>query len=457
MPAPTKTLNPVIQRIKADNLLGGAQMPPANPFAYGMVQPGPDIGTQNAMNNAGVYAPGSFGAQNAAANNTGVAGSPAQFNAAVGMSGAPAPTNPFSVGIPAQGSPLPPAQAPVLPQNPFAVGVPAGMVPVQPVHAYAPTDLRQRAIAAGGGGVYGTGDVGASFDGMNSQGGMKFSLGQITPVGGPQAVPFTPPNPAGPENLQAPSFRPSTAETPTSPNAGLLAAFPAESPMAKYIKAQEANRLPVDMDHLELLTKMDNNQQKNTNTATGLTMKLTAAEQKQKDLEQGHAVTLAQINEQNKAVLDNIDKAISLAPGAGPIAGRLVGTVMAPDNVKQLHALLDSISGNEMMDYIQRLKNANPQGTIGFRVLDTEAKAMANVFAAIKNDKVPLEQQSPAFVKEQLNNLRGHLVRMNAIANGQDPDSVAPLPSATSATAQTTGDLAALAQAELARRKGAKK
>ena len=423
---PKQATNPILDRIKADGIFNGGGMQPGV-FEPGQVQPGPDIGQISAMANAGQYMPGTFGASNAVANGTGsVFGGGMDPTTAPTAGGVAMPPNPFGGGM---ASPAPAA-------NPFGGGMPpAGMVGVNPIHAYAPTGLAQRAIAAGGQGVWGQGDVMAFHDGMNAQGGNKFTLSQVMPVGGPNGGPVQPANPIGPETLRPAGYRPanpgSTAAKP-SPNAGLLAAFDPDSAAGRYVAAQEAAHpgQPIDMDHLKLLATVTKNEaahalnEKKVGLAeSAATDKKTAASQKLADAAQGHAATLAQINEQNDAVMTNIDDALKLADAAGPVGGRLVG-LPGGDEVTQLHGLVESIAGNEMMDYIQRLKNANPQGTIGFRVLQSEAQAMSNVFAAIKDPKVPLERQSPEFVKKQLGKLKFHLTRMNAIANGKDPDSV---------------------------------
>lgn len=391
-------INPVVDRIRKDNVFGAG------------LGPQTDFGQQNRMANAGVYAPGSFGAMNAAANGTG---------ANVMMAG----TAPNAAMLANNRAVIPTAPA----QNIFASGMAPGQT--DPIHAYAPTGLRDAAINAPinpndpsmreRSMVWGQGDVMAGYDGVNAQGGRRFSLGQVMPAGD---NPVNPANPIAPENLQA--ANPGMPRS-NSKIAGLLAAFDGDTVTGKYLRAQELSRLPVDIEHLKILTAMDKANDTNDIKRDAADVKATAAEQKATAAETGRQTTLAQINEQNKAVMSNIDEAAALAPFAGKVMGKTVGTVFAPKELNRLHALVDSIGGNEMMDYIQRLKAANPAGTIGFRVLDTEAKAMSNVFAAIKNDKIPLEQQDPEFVKEQFGKLKFHLQRMNAIANGKDPDHAA--------------------------------
>jgi len=332
-----------------------------------------------------------------------------------------------------------------------------------PIQAFAPTGLRDRALASPNTPVWGQGDVMAMSQGLNAQGGQKFALGQYIPLNG---YPSPAPNPIAPSPAVAPVAPNPNFVRPGSPNAGLISAFPQGTIMGDYVRAQEAHRLPVDMNHLELLSKFQNEQDKikaatvakggdtagvvaaGTVAPTGDPVKdATAAKQAylasgkptlqglakfdkgiadaQKVVAQqvSHATTLSQINEQNNAVQDNLDEMLKLAPSAGPIMGRGIGNP-GFDNVTRLHSLAESVAGNEMMDYIQRLKAVNPLGNIGFRVLDTEARAMSNVFAALKDDKVPIERQQPEFVKQQVQSLQFHLARMNMIAGGINPDEI---------------------------------
>lgn len=239
--------NPLLDRIKADGIFsGGGAFGGGHPFDPNMgPTPGPDIGQQNAMANAKMYMPGTFGASNAVANGTGSV---------------------FGGGMDSPSSAPAPAMTPAAPTGAFSGGLPPpGMVGVNPVHAYAPTGLDKRAMATPGQGVWGQGDVMASFNGRNAQGGNSFSLGQVTPVGGPLGGPVMPASPLAPENLQQAGYRPMNplpGNAKLSPNAGLIAAYGPDSTVGKYISAQDAAKLPVDMEHLKLLSNHQISQEK---------------------------------------------------------------------------------------------------------------------------------------------------------------------------------------------------
>lgn len=144
---------------------------------------------------------------------------------------------------------------------------------------------------------------------------------------------------------------------------------------------------------------------------------------KQVAQDQAHQMILSQVNEQNKSLMDNISAATKLADSAGPIAKHFVGQPFG-QNVSRLHALVNSIGSNEMMDYIQRLKAQTPTGTTGIgRILDREADAMTNIFASLKDPGLPAEAQDPEFLKKQLGDLAYHSARLNLVVNKIDPES----------------------------------
>jgi len=156
----------------------------------------PDFATQNAAANAGIYAPGSFGDQNSISNGNAFgmapAAAPAAARAPAPVLGSPAPVglDPFSAGIAPLGAAAALTQAgqagqtavyqqrlrdaginldPNLPgfeqQRQAAIGIfntsfgggGAGAPAASGIHAYAPTGLRQQALAANGAPVTGFG------------------------------------------------------------------------------------------------------------------------------------------------------------------------------------------------------------------------------------------------------------------------------------------------------------
>jgi len=222
MAAP-KTQNPLFQRMQSD--------------LFAKPAPGPDIGQLNAMNNAGVYMPGSHGAINAAANGTdpfsaGMSAPAAPMNLATGnvlggqvsraeQSVAQSASVPeqvagmvsgledqrkveafqqrlFDAGItPANMARSQPAVQGIY-DSVFGAGMPTG----GPTQSFAPTGLRDQAIAAGGAPVWGQGDVLASAR-PNAQGGTAFSLMQAGKAGGVPGLSATPTSPIAPEAPRA--------------------------------------------------------------------------------------------------------------------------------------------------------------------------------------------------------------------------------------------------------------
>lgn len=218
-----------------------------------------DFGEQNRMANAGVYEPGSFGAQNAVANGTGVVGTAEQFRTGTvpvmqsGIDNTPLPTgreglnaatgNILGSGL-SRGAASGVSGLPVATQ---VAGVLSGMedtgkvaayqqrlmesginlnaenqapgdyqrnlvaargiydnvfgagLPAGatggPTTSYAPTGFRDRVMQANGGLVYGQGNVMGATDGKNAAGGNRFFLGQVTPMGANGQAPAPPPNP----------------------------------------------------------------------------------------------------------------------------------------------------------------------------------------------------------------------------------------------------------------------
>jgi hypothetical protein len=266
----------------------GASMKSTFANLRGGMGPQTDFGQQNRMANAGVYAPGSFGAQNAVANGTGIVGTPEEFQAAQAAQtslgggggaggggtqmqggvrqqqmGAPAGGQPglFQAGLPTPTENRVEALSPmaqtfgslerlggVADANAFQTQLrdtginlnPVGQAPgdfmrnteaamtlfrsggrkpLVPTTAYAPTGLREKAIAAGGQSVFGQGAVMASYDGINAQGGRRFSLGQVTPrMEDGRGPDWTPPNPITPSPVRpASSAQPAMAQPNSSP------------------------------------------------------------------------------------------------------------------------------------------------------------------------------------------------------------------------------------------------
>lgn len=250
--APTqRTSNPIFRRLASDGLFGA---PKPSPFAPSVAQPGPSVGELNAMNNAGVYQAGTHGAINAEINRTGITNPFAVGMPSTGQDMTPLPTGREGVNMatgnifgipPARGVGTAIASAPVAvqvagelaglddagrvaayqqrlaeaginldPSNQtpgdyqaavggarglydqvFGGGLPQTSGPVQ---SFAPTGLRDQAIAAGGAPVWGQGDVLASAV-PKSGGGTAFSLMQASRTGGAPGLAASPTNPIAPQ------------------------------------------------------------------------------------------------------------------------------------------------------------------------------------------------------------------------------------------------------------------
>lgn len=411
MPAPNKSFtNPLFQRIATDGVFGSKST----------VGEQTNFGQQNAMANAGLYLPGTFGAQNAVANRTGAV-SPAIPTEAI--------PSVMSAGLPAGVS-----AGSFVPQN--------GMVPINPVHAYAPTGLRDRAIQAGGRAVFGQGDVAATYDGMNAMGGRKFSLSQIMPIGGPNNDPevFTP-NPIGQENLQPLGARPAmqpSAPQMMSKNAGLLSAFPQGSPVGDYIRAQEQARLPIDPSHLELLSKFQLEREKMNASGNKqppipagympdpdkpgavkpipggpAEAKAQEAQAKQAEAQAAEQERAKQMIDSANTVIGNIDKILPIVSKweSGVLAAntRALQKAIKGSDVFAVEELKAPILANIATEKLQAMRAASKNGASGFgqlsiRELDLLEKARGSLESA----------QDPKQLVEVYRDVKSHFLALRA-------------------------------------------
>lgn len=359
-------------------------------------------------------------------------------------------------------------------------GLPQGV----PVSTYAPTDFRQQTIDASGGPFSQPGGPTATAT-KNAQGGYAFTLTQnpaTTPAPGAAPVPGALAPAPAPASATAGvnPFQQNSAtfnSAITSPQAAIQAAFApgVTDPLRAYVAAAKGH---VDKDMLKTVSDITLKHQaaadkKQSNDALktayapdvapeksaaspsapaagGATADLESAKahlsnaiaggltdhtvisklsanvesaKKKVEQEKSHTAILSQINQQNDALMDHITQALPLTSHAGPIEGHMVGRP-GGTGVTQLHALINSIGSNEMMDYIQRMKVASPLGSTGIgRILDREADAMTNTLAALKDPQLPAERLDPKFLSEQLSNLMFRSTRLNLAANGINPDS----------------------------------
>lgn len=472
--ATPRSTNPLVSRIREDNIFSGgtqSNLRSAMDQTYANLRggngPQTDFGQQNALNNAGIYEPGSFGAQNAAANGTGYAATPEQISSgqgAVGLfsSGVGAPRgggssslniatgNIFGGGIPAgeraaaTGAPVGNQIAGVISglgdegakyaynsalmqsginlnpegQNPadYANGVRAAQnifgrfynadgSPKSagsaggvggPVTAYAPTDLRQRAISANGGGVFGQGDVGASFDGMNAQGGRKFSLGQIYPGTGDGQVP----NPIAP-----------SAPTP------FAASAPKQDTFSRNAKGFQDHIVAQQMaaglsKGLEPGYMIDPERPNSVKPIPGSLAELNykkaqvdAAGKAQDSVDAKNAQTekVRQVTEVAGNVVSNIDSILPKIDSltAGPVGGVAQHVPGTPGY--NVGAILKGVKANLGVQQLQSMRDASKTGASGFgqlseKELDVVTSTVANLDQA----------QDPEQLKAGLAKVRDH-------------------------------------------------
>lgn len=427
---PTQTNpNPLVARFRTDNVFGAglpeAQFRQEHPFAptgWMSAGPSPSIGEQNAMNNSGIYAPGSFGAANALANGTGGSVPAAQFvpqQSPISL----ATGNIFGVGTPvaernaAVGATVPQQVAGVvagLPDqnrvnifqqrlmdaginpgnmaansrtvqaiynNVFGAGLPAGAPSSAsglpngvPVSTFAPTGLRQQAIAAGGNEIVGDGGALVSAR-PNAQGGTAFSLRQ-----NPFAV--------AAQRSPAPQAAPAAAvKTPFEQNA---AAF-RDHMVAQQMQAGLMKSLPqgymLDPDRPGAIKAIPGG----------------PAEQKINEERKAQEEKVRQVNESTANVIGTIDKVIpeidNLTAGPmGTITSKLPGT-----KGYDVSKLLSNVKSNLGVSQLQQMREASKNGASGFgqlseKELDVLTSTIANLDQA----------QSPQQLIEGLNKVRDH-------------------------------------------------
>lgn len=327
-----------------------------------------------------------------------------------------------------------------------------------PTTSYAPTGLRQQAIAAGGAPVTGFGGATATAA-PNAQGGTAFSLTQagLTP-GQPYQAPIDPnPTPAAMEALRtgiaptnpgpfprlgqpmAPQGQPSASMG--QPNnsifqqqsqAGGLANYLPKGPpeqvkaqlgVAKQIQDMHqqqvenaaivashqpgADGLTTYLQHGGRDMQVINSFKKDAQSTAAMNLKKDAVTQKQTDAVAAQDEKVRQATESADFVLGNIDKIVPqvekfasgmLAANIRSAASKVKGTDMY-----NLQALIDPIKANVGIDQLQAMRAASKTGASGFgqlseKELDVLQKSVGNLDLA----------QDRAQLKEALLGVKNH-------------------------------------------------
>lgn len=304
--------------------------------------------------------------------------------------------NVFSEGLPA-GAPS------------SASGLPSGV----PVTAYAPTGLRQRAIEAAGRGVFGQGDVAASYNGLNAQGGQRFSLGQITPVNGTTG-PINP-NPAMQiAPTSAAPVRPASRDV-YAENSKAFKERLVEEQQRKALNAGLAKNYVIDPADPTKVRPLSGSieelqyQKMQQEIASGAEEK--AAKQAQ------FQARLEGTQESAKNVIANIDDVLAntnkftVGPG-----GKLLGMVWGTD-AYDLKGAVDTIKANIGFDRLQQMRENSPTGgalgSLAVKELDALQNSIANLETA----------QSEGTFKKHLGAVRRHYERYLKAESGVNPDS----------------------------------
>lgn len=392
-----------------------------------------DFGMQNRMANAGVYAPGSFGAQNAEANGTGVVGTPEQFQ--LGMLG----VNPQGAS---GGNDLFSAL-----QGPSLANL--GLHPASgPIHAYAPTGLRERAIAAGGAPVTGFGGAQVSAA-PNARGGMGFNLTQgvvpqapMDPNPTPTAMNFlqTGVAPENPGAFPRMGGQPASTSVPASPfQQPNNAIFKQNQPgLANYIPKGNPEQIKAQLAVIQPLQKMQQEQvernaiaaahapnvkdglnaylaaggrdigvidsfKKNALAEQNFKLKQGAAETKAADAAKAEQQNIARVTETSDNVIGTIDKILPKVNWntVGPIGS--VKSHISGTDAYDLAQLRDTVKSNVGLTQLQQMRDASKTGASGFGQLsEKELDVLQSSIASLD------QAQRPEQFRDALTKVRNH-------------------------------------------------
>lgn len=276
-----------------------------------------------------------------------------------------------------------------------------------PVQAFAPTGLRDRAMAAGGGGVWGTGDVMAFSDGPNAQGGQSFSLGQVRPVGGPNATAMQPANPVAP----------SSAGLSRLPQAGNPSAYQTNADTFRnHIVTQQMQAglskglepgYMVDPDRPNAVKPIPGSMAE---------LKLQKEKQEVREGEVAKGEKTRQTVENSKNVLAVIDRVLPRISSKTTGWGSILKEVPATE-AKEVATDIETINANLGVDRMLEMRAAALDGSSGLGPL-TERE-----FTRLVASRRSLDQaQSPEMVRENINAIKDSYQKLNLLAQGINPD-----------------------------------
>lgn len=302
--------------------------------------------------------------------------------------------NVFSEGLPA-GAPS------------SASGLPSGV----PVTAYAPTGLRQRAIEAAGRGVFGQGDVAASYNGLNAQGGQRFSLGQITPVNGT----------TGPINPNPAMQIAPTGVAPVRPASRDVYAENSKAFKERLVEEQQRKALNAGLAKNYVIDPADPTR---VRPLAGSIEEVQLQKLKQ-ELEAGKVATAEkeaksterkrQTVESATRVLTNIDRVLPKISAKTTGWGSFLSSIPGSE-AKDVEADIKSINAALGLDTMLALKEASQSGSTGMGN-QTEREFENMVVAKSNLDRA----QSPDQVRANLNAIKTSYDRLTKMAQGINP------------------------------------
>ncbi len=269
-----------------------------------------------------------------------------------------------------------------------ASGLPSGV----PVTSYAPTGLRDRAIAANGRVIFGQGDVGVSSPGLNAQGGRKFSLGQFMPVNGNT-------DPINPD--PAMQIAPSAPAAPRAPQRDVYAdnakAFK-EHLVTQQMNAGVLKGIPpgymLDPNRPNAIMPIPGGpaEDKVKENAIAATEKKAAQDEK-----------IRQVVETSNNVVSSIDDIVPKIDSltAGPIGG--VAQHLPGTSGYNVGSILKGVKANLGVQQMQAMREASKNGASGFGQLSE--KELDVLTSTVSN----LDQaQDPEQLKKGLSKVRDH-------------------------------------------------
>lgn len=299
--------------------------------------------------------------------------------------------------------------------NIFGAGLPAGGgngfgVFGQPSTSYAPTGLRQQAIAAGGAPVWGQGDVLASAR-PNAQGGTAFSLMQASRVGGVPGMSPTPTNPIAPEapNPFQRAAQPQQGQTAFQKNDQSFKARLVEEQQRRATAASLPKGFVVDPADPTKVMPMKGSLEELQYQKLQQEMALKDKEASQADAK--IATGLAQSTEKANLVINTVNKALDKTGYFNQATGFIPFTPGA-----DLTGLVDTIKANIGFAELNAMRQASPTGGALGQVAVRELEFLQ---AALGNLSI---KQSPEQLRENLTGVTRHYNNWLKTTKGVNPD-----------------------------------